>query len=900
MALLARSFQWVLTPSGRLDGHFEDGNDGTAQIPLSWAMIPDIRDVPAGTPIQFDLAAYLTEPSPPISVITVLSGSLPTGWSLASNGILSYSGAGVGSAAIRLRATRSAVTSDSFAFVVESVASATADTVAPTIPLSLTATSGASGITVGWHASSDPKSGVQASGGMQDYLLARDGNGIATIPSLPGISPQLTGADVGTVLTAGSTTQSGNDYSVIANGDGIGGVGEGGHFAYWQLTGDFELSFKVHGVTGGVSSLTNILAIMRESLAPGARMFALRVNGTSVRVRSRPTADVTTVGLGTQINGPTWPLWLRLQRVGDTLSASYSIDGNTFASVYSGTFTATASVYVGVFAGTGGTGSPITADIREVTIQNLPNLSYLDTISDGASHSYTVRSRDAANNASAASAAVSATAPVGADITPPTVPTGLTGSGTSSSTVSWSWNASTDNQSGIRGYIPMLATTSGGTFVDQPEQTGLTFSVSGLSPTTARYLKVRAVDGVGNQSAATPEVVATSQAAPPTDTTAPTVPTNNAASGISTTQIQITSSGSTDTQSGVAGYKLFVSTALAGPFTLANSVVNGVIQLITSFPYNHTVGSPATTRYYQLSAIDAAGNETARTATFQGTTLTAPGALAFFDDFETTPVGSGPTAAKWNTSVDAALPGEATQVIVGNYAPQGSRSIYRTLTWSAATIGNPPEHTHRVETASIWQSALLSDCWYGVTIRPETLPSDPQQNLLFQMHHQNVAGQIVTQVPFAMLVESDRWKFWVIHCEDIFGADAQPNRKTTNYGIGSVTTDDNGPIDSALWTLDHNGPTRFVVHIKWDHRGSTVPLPNNTGLVEIWKNGTQYFRKAGPVGYGNPNGAGCNFKHGFYKSRQRTVDPGAGRRFISAWWDDVRIYVGANGYSQVA
>ena len=93
----------------------------------------------------------------------------------------------------------------------------------------------------------------------------------------------------------------------------------------------------------------------------------------------------------------------------------------------------------------------------------------------------------------------------GADTTAPTVPTGLTASAPTASTVPLSWTASTD-QVGVTGY----RVRRGGVVVGTPA--GTTFTDTGLAAASRYTYTVTAVDAAGNESAPTPEVVATTAA----------------------------------------------------------------------------------------------------------------------------------------------------------------------------------------------------------------------------------------------------------------------------------------------------------------------------------------------------------------------------------------------------
>lgn len=82
---------------------------------------------------------------------------------------------------------------------------------------------------------------------------------------------------------------------------------------------------------------------------------------------------------------------------------------------------------------------------------------------------------------------------VGADTQAPTAPSNLVASNVAQTTLSLSWNASTDNV-GVTGYDIFQGTTNIGTV------TGTSANINGLSPATAYSFKVRAHDAAGNNS----------------------------------------------------------------------------------------------------------------------------------------------------------------------------------------------------------------------------------------------------------------------------------------------------------------------------------------------------------------------------------------------------------------
>ncbi|MBB5868130.1 chitodextrinase [Allocatelliglobosispora scoriae] len=92
-----------------------------------------------------------------------------------------------------------------------------------------------------------------------------------------------------------------------------------------------------------------------------------------------------------------------------------------------------------------------------------------------------------------------------ADTTAPSTPTGLTSTGQTSSSVSLSWGASTDNV-GVTGYEVFR----GSTLVGSPA--GTTFTDTGLSASTAYTYTVKARDAAGNRSAASGSLTVTTSA----------------------------------------------------------------------------------------------------------------------------------------------------------------------------------------------------------------------------------------------------------------------------------------------------------------------------------------------------------------------------------------------------
>ena len=161
-----------------------------------------------------------------------------------------------------------------------------------------------------------------------------------------------------------------------------------------------------------------------------------------------------------------------------------------------------------------------------------------------------------------------------------------------------SWSASTDNV-GVTGYRVERCQGSGCTsFAQVGTPTGTTFSDTGLSASTLYRYRVRAVDAAGNLGAYSSIVNATTQAAG--DTTPPSAPTNLAGTAVSTSQINLSWTASTDNV-GVTGYRVE---------RCQGQNCTNFAQIAT--PTGTTFGDSglaANTYYrYRVRAADAAGN----------------------------------------------------------------------------------------------------------------------------------------------------------------------------------------------------------------------------------------------------------------------------------------------------
>ncbi len=153
-------------------------------------------------------------------------------------------------------------------------------------------------------------------------------------------------ADVGAVGVAGSSTASSSGVRISGAGDDIWGAADAFHFAWVPLTGDGEIVARVASLSA-VRTWTKAGVMLRESLDPGsAHALMLVSGGKGAAFQRRPVAggatEHTAAGVGKA------PLWLKLQRHGEVISAFRSDDGTAWTEVGTATIPMGARILAGL------------------------------------------------------------------------------------------------------------------------------------------------------------------------------------------------------------------------------------------------------------------------------------------------------------------------------------------------------------------------------------------------------------------------------------------------------------------------------------------------------------------------------------------------------------------------
>jgi chitodextrinase len=252
----------------------------------------------------------------------------------------------------------------------------------------------------------------------------------------------------------------------------------------------------------------------------------------------------------------------------------------------------------------------------------------------GTTYALVVVAFDVAGNVSGAASASPSTAAC-PDTEPPSTPSGLATSAVAQTSLTLSWNASTDDV-GVAGYRLFLDG------IEVATSTSTSFSFTGLGCGTPYTLGVAAYDGAGNFSL-TATTGRTTSACP--DTQPPSTPSGLATSSVSQTSMSLSWTASTDNVA-VAGYDLFVNGTQVGTSAATSHSFTGL-----SCGTSYTLG---------VAAFDSSGN-VSPTATKSRSTSACPDTQP-----PTTPTGLA-TSSVGQTSMNLSWTASTDNVGVAGY-----------------------------------------------------------------------------------------------------------------------------------------------------------------------------------------------------------------------------------------
>ncbi len=479
-----------------------------------------------------------------------------------------------------------------------------------------------------------------------------------TAPSPQGASPSpsWTGADVGAVTAVGSYTLNNGTFTVQGSGADIWAKADAFQFVSEALTGDGS-------ITAHVASQTNTNAwakagvMIRESEAAGSTYAAVEVTpAEGIALQARTVTGINAV----TTQGPFLkaPYWVRVVRAGNTFTGYRSPDGITWSTIGQYSINMAAEVYVGLAVSSHANGVLSTAVFDNVTVSSAGTT----------------------------------------DTQAPTVPSGLATSAVTASSVTLSWNASTDlpnpGGTGVGGYYvyrngnttPLATVTSGTTYID-----------AGLTPATAYAYRVAAFDRAAppNVSAPSAAINVTTQNGQPNSWSSTDIGAVAAAGSYTLNGSTFTVQGSGADIWGTADAFQFVSQALVGDGSITAHVVsqtntNGWAK--TGVMIRETLAAGSAYAAAEVTPADGIALQ-ARTATglnavsTQGPFLKAPYWLRVVRSGNTFTGYRSPDGASWSAIGQYSIP-MAAQVYVGLAVSSHANGVLSTAVFDNVTVSS--------------------------------------------------------------------------------------------------------------------------------------------------------------------------------------------------------------------
>jgi regulation of enolase protein 1 (concanavalin A-like superfamily) len=182
------------------------------------------------------------------------------------------------------------------------------------------------------------------------------------IPPAPTASvTTLNGSDIGGATPPGSATYRAATWTLQGAGTDIGGASDSFHFAYRSVTGNATIIARVMSVQNTAGD-AKAGVMIRESLASNANMMGLyMLPQTTINANTGPRAFVNMRGQTASSHNASsqthrlWdnttvsiPYWLKLERVGNRITAFHSTDGASWSTIQCADFPLSGTVSIGL------------------------------------------------------------------------------------------------------------------------------------------------------------------------------------------------------------------------------------------------------------------------------------------------------------------------------------------------------------------------------------------------------------------------------------------------------------------------------------------------------------------------------------------------------------------------
>jgi len=172
-------------------------------------------------------------------------------------------------------------------------------------------------------------------------------------------------SDIGSVGLAGSASYSNGTFTSQGAGADIWGTSDGLHYIYQQINGNVEIVAKVNSMTNS-DGWAKAGVMIRESLnANSTHAMIVTTPSNGIAFQNRTTTGAQSNNTSVAGNAP---VWLKINRTGNTFTTSKSTDGTTWTTVGSVSITMAANAYVGLAVTAHTTSTLCTAVFSQVSV----------------------------------------------------------------------------------------------------------------------------------------------------------------------------------------------------------------------------------------------------------------------------------------------------------------------------------------------------------------------------------------------------------------------------------------------------------------------------------------------------------------------------------------------------
>ena len=184
----------------------------------------------------------------------------------------------------------------------------------------------------------------------------------------PPLTPPWVSGDIGNVGVPGSASfdTAISRFTVKGAGADIWGTADAFQFIYQSLSGDGSIVARVASISSTAAWVKAGVMIRGALTANSAHGMMLVSYSKGTAYQRRATTGGTSTGTSGILTGA--PYWVRLDRVGNTVSAYQSPDGKTWTFVASETIATGTDVYIGLAVSSHSTSSAATVTFDNVTV----------------------------------------------------------------------------------------------------------------------------------------------------------------------------------------------------------------------------------------------------------------------------------------------------------------------------------------------------------------------------------------------------------------------------------------------------------------------------------------------------------------------------------------------------